>query len=346
MVLLKDPYFFISAFGFAASCALFGFFLRQYRLAAQVADDHDLDPAELPKVVPVSSEPESKPSLAVSAVVDAEKPKAGLKTDPLPVVAAPKISPASQSGVPAPSLQAALAAVPAAAPATPRPKSETTFPGGISPAIVYLQSVKNQLDILEKEVAGLKALAAKQTGQEDLILKKLGELSDQIKAVRSAPAAAPVQPRPAAVAAPAQSRPVTRPPEPSSAPAPVPTPVPAPVPVPLPVPVPAPSPAPAPSPVDAVITVPSLTASPVATAPEPVIASPLADPAPGSVAPVEASPAPPAPAAEPAVSPPGPSAPAPAQAPGPAPIVLDGIPQQGEAPAENKPSRKGPVWPI
>ena len=114
---------------------------------------------------------------------------------------------------------ASLAALPSTGPATPRPKSETTFPGGISPAIVYLQSVKSQLEMLEKEVANLKSLASKQSGQEELILKKLGELSDQIKASASRPApSAPVQTRPpsAAVSVAAQTRSPVR-----TAPAPV-----------------------------------------------------------------------------------------------------------------------------
>ncbi|MBI5623078.1 MAG: hypothetical protein HY924_04795 [Elusimicrobia bacterium] len=326
MALLGDVYFYISAFGFAASCALFGFFLRQYRLAAaQAGDEHDVEPVELPKVVPLISE--SEPKLSVSAVLEPEKPAVPFVPEPSP--AAKSVPAPAAKPEPQPSLQAALAALPPAGPAVPRPKSETTWPGGISPAIVYLQSVKSQLELLEKEVGNLKSLAAKQTSQEELILKKLGELSEQLKSGR--PSQTTTQPRVSPTPAPAQPKPVTKPPEAA----------------------PAPAPAPAPSPAKPVVTLPPITTPPVASAPEPV-----ASPAPQSPVPEPLISLPPqtpevvvtAPAPQPVVE----AAPAPAIQPladekpgGPAPIVLEGIPEQaGAAQPESKPSRKGPVWPI
>ncbi|MBI5882625.1 MAG: hypothetical protein HZB91_05925 [Elusimicrobia bacterium] len=366
MALLGDVYFYISAIGFAASCALFGFFLRQYRLAANAVDDAELEPLDLPRVVPLVPGPSTGAVLSAPGVSGADVPPplrtgsglsapgvSGGKEPPSPKARAVLQSPEGAGAdvplpvktEPAPAepgalKSAALAALPSSGPATPRPKSETTFPGGISPAIVYLQSVKSQLEILEKEVTNLKSLASKQSGQEELILKKLGELSEQIKASASRPApSAPAQMRPPAASVPVapQARPPVRPPAAVPAPitlppmtaSPVTTPPPAATP---PVPTLAPEPA-APQSVVPGPDAAAITPSPLVTL------SPLVEP------PAAAVPAEPAPAPAPAEA--APLAPVPEEKPLERPsIMLDGIPQQGEASAENKPVRRGPVWPI
>ncbi|MBI4678527.1 MAG: hypothetical protein HY748_13190 [Elusimicrobia bacterium] len=334
MTLWGDIYFYISAFGFAASCALFGFFLRQYRLAVQAADEHEADPAELPQLVPLTAKPPAEPEVALPVA----KPEPEPRVKPVRVSAVSDDASAAArlpSAAPAPSAQA-----PAAASAV-RPKSETTLPGGISPAIVYLQSVKSQLEILEKEVANLKGLASKQSSQEELILKKLSDISEQIKAVKAVPAA---QPRPAASATanavpeggrdlalqnPGRPGPpgltASSPQGPAQAAAPV---------------SPAPArpaqrpPAPGPSAQAAPITLSPLPAAPATTPP---------DAAPPASAPAEAAPAPLAQEQAPAAAASGSDENTELQSP-PA-IVLENIPQ-AETPAESKPSRRGPVWPV
>ncbi|MFH1183414.1 MAG: hypothetical protein V1755_00030, partial [Chloroflexota bacterium] len=63
-----DVWFYVSAFGLASSCALFGFFLRQYRLAVQAAGDLDAEPAALLQVIPVVAKPGSGRDVLLSAV--------------------------------------------------------------------------------------------------------------------------------------------------------------------------------------------------------------------------------------------------------------------------------------
>jgi hypothetical protein len=56
---------------------------------------------------------------------------------------------------------------------------------GLSPAVVYLQNLKLQMDRLDKDVTGLKAvasqLAAQQIQQTELVLKRLDELSEKLR---------------------------------------------------------------------------------------------------------------------------------------------------------------------
>lgn len=271
-----DMWFYISGAGFLVSLALFGFLLGQYRAAVQAADQGAIE-ALAPMAAPVKLvevAPAPKPAL----VQNVSKPSSE-KTLLLPPEPKPAPAPAP---VPAP-----VAAAPTAAPAVR--KENTT--GALSPAVIYLQNIKIQMDGLDKEVASLKAALSKQGAQNEAILNQILELGSKMKAVAASPASAP------AAAA-----------EPLAAPEPV--------------RMPAVEPPPAPAPVDLGFLAPTSEPPPEAPAPSPA---------------VELT------SSQPSESAPGPSMPTLELKPAPESAAAS---PQPEAAPQDKPARKGPVWPI
>ncbi|MBI3299162.1 MAG: hypothetical protein HYZ75_13420 [Elusimicrobia bacterium] len=226
--------------------------------------------------------------------------------EPIPVVKEPAAQPAPQpveapaerpaaapkdaeAALPRDSARSAKAAEPAPQPqsqAQPQPapadRDTKTSTGGTSPAVVYMQNLKIQMEHFEKEIHQLRSQLAGFAQMHDkefkILLQKMSEfqaeLHGQVGAAHAPPAAAPIPapapapapakavpvaakpapapapaPKPvAAVPAPAPAIPLAKPPAAASAPAPAPAPVPVPVPKPA-VQAPAPAPAPAPKPV-------------------------------------------------------------------------------------------------
>ncbi len=364
MSLWGDGWFYISAGGFIVSAVLFVFLLGQYRAAVEAEDETEAAPEPAADPVPIApTEKVYTPRSVVDAMKAAEAEKAAAPASaPGPV---PKPAPAPIP-TPAPKPTAEAAPAPASAPAA----SERTIPpamkkadttGGISPAVVYLKNLKNQMERLDKDIAGLKTVAAQQAAQNDLILKKLAELGDKL-AQAPASVSSPAQPASGetlpAGAAPTDSgvRTIDLEIVPERA-----APPPAPAPKKKKAPAqsaPAAQPAPAPQPQPVVVAPP-----PEEPAPLPVVEPAAA--APAAEEPVEE------PKAEPASAEP---AEAPAEAektmviePTVSPVKLGGAdipppprpgfeaasskvelaPPPGDKPAEApKPARKGPVWPI
>lgn len=172
-----DGWFYVCALGFAASLALFVYFLGQYRAAVE-AEEGDEEAALAPAAMPAPGEKVYVPKAAAGSYpepVAVIKPAAKPESAPMPVVgAAPK----------------------EAAPASPAPfagpdrrRETATSSGGLSPAVVFIQNLKLQVDAMEKELAQLKALSVQQAAQGELILRKLAELAARPAAAQ--PAAEP-----------------------------------------------------------------------------------------------------------------------------------------------------------
>jgi hypothetical protein len=153
--LWADGWFVIAAAGLAVSVVLFFVLLGQYRAASSAADE-----ARAP-------EPEPAP---VRPVYIPDEPEA----------------PAAEEPAPAP--HPAAEEKPAPAPAAPARKSPETTTGGISPAVVYLQSIKNQLEELQKTTRALAARVDGVASRDEALIERLGELAAAVAALK-APAA-------------------------------------------------------------------------------------------------------------------------------------------------------------
>lgn len=309
---------------------------------------------------------DDEPIPVVKAVpaAEAEEPKPVAKPEPR------NEKPASEAEKPAP--QAEKAAVPASEmtmqagadlqqTAKKAEKGPTT--GGISPAVVYLQNLKIQMEHFEKEIHQLRTqmLAYTQTHDKEfkLLLDKLGELQSGIQG-RPAPAAAPA---PAPKAAPAPAPKVVAAPKPAPAPAPAPKPAPAPEPKPAPAPAPKPAPVAEPKPEPKVESSEQPTIQiELGARPAPGMTKTAAKPAPEPKPEPKAAPAP-APATEPtlAVAPPPADEktvvippPAKKAEPETAEQIAAGLslkfpggePLVPPAEEEPNPGAKGPVWPV
>ncbi len=317
--LWADGWFYISAGGFLVSCVLFVFLLGQYRAAVE-AEDEDLvaDGPALP------SSPAEK--IYIPKPV-AEAPK------PISVAPSPQPAPMPLKSVAAPeapALKPLIVEAPAPKAAAPAPqpakKAETTGP--LSPALVYMQNLKEQMERLDKDIGSLKSLVGQQAAQNDTILKRLADLADKLETMPAASAAAPA-PAPAETHLPATLE-LER-----AAP-------------------PAPTPAPAPK-AEAMRSLEIEIASMTSPAPEPKSPEP---------APQKAEPTPDADKTmviEPTISPlkltdnkdiplptrPGFETPAPAASePAQPPQEKADKPADPAAESSPKPARKGPVWPI
>ena len=302
--LWADGWFYISSAGLLVSGVLFFSLLGQYRAAADAADG--AQPMPEPDVAPspvrpiyIPDEPAEAPKVSVASAERAE-------AQPAPVPKEPQAEP-----VAAASNYAGL----------DRRRENAT--GGISPAVVYLQNIKTQLEGLHGQVAELTKRVESVTGRDEALIERLGELAHAVEELKSsAPAAEPEQPA-RRTRRPAAEKAVEPPPlvEPVAKPAPVPEPAPAAEPVAMklelgPAPgaqsvkadIPAPVKADIPAPVAAEIPVPE-------KAPEPV---PQTSPVPDKTIVLE----------------PGDIF----KAPEPAPVKAEA--------AEEQPARRGPVWPV
>jgi pyruvate dehydrogenase E2 component (dihydrolipoamide acetyltransferase) len=296
--LWADGWFYISSAGLLVSGALFFFLLGQYRAAADAADEaHADEPIETPATVPV------RPVY----IPDDSEP-----TRPLPAAA-----PAAAAQAPA--------AAPEPAPAKKEPAAGSGSTGGISPAVVYMQNLKLQMDEVEVEVRGLAKKVAAVSERDDALIERLGELTRAVEELKGLVLEPPTPKRRKTDKAPAAA------PEPAA---------------------PAPEPEPAPAPAAEPVAEMKLAAPEPAAAPEPVAAAPASEPEPA-----------PAPAAQTEPSAPpaagltielgtaaGTGAPVDAPAPSPdATMRVEdlkaALEQQGEKAEEEKP-RRGPVWPV
>ncbi len=190
-----DGWFYLSGGGFLISSLLFVFLLGQYRAAIEAEEgDEGAEPepqasAAAEKIyIPRPIEPISSPKLSIVE----------------PVAVLRKAAP-----VPSPSPSPALgpdAETASEKPAPEKKKSENST-GGLSPAVVYLQNLKGQIEHLDKEMGQLKGLASQQAAQGDLILKRLADLAQRLAQVEAAPRAtadaAPAPEVPEAAAPPA-----------------------------------------------------------------------------------------------------------------------------------------------
>lgn len=317
------------------------------------------------------------------------------KLEPIPAAAPPKPVGAppekaekaekpAAAAAPQPAPSAAKAPAAVAVPAAKAPdvlKTDQTLPGGVGPAVVYLQNMKVHLDHLESEVQTLKgqvaSFAQKHDAQFSTLLDRLTDLKTELHSIPHEPAVAPQAapaPLPVVAPAPASQAPVLKAPEAASAPAaksaPKPESAPAPEPAPVSMVAPAPkaaAPASAPAPVLSIEPAPASKPAPAPKpAPLPVLESPsvpeatikldleaaidaaIAVPAP------EKRPAPaptPAPVAAPTPAPTLPPtavvpAPAPAAAPAAAPKPEPTIKLDPGADLGDRKPRRGPVWPV
>ena len=189
--LWADGWFYISSAGLLVSGALFFFLLGQYRAAVDAADEaHGEDAAAEPVV-----------ASPVRPLYIPDEPE-----PPTPLKAAP----------PAPAPVAASPAVPAAE--KKEGFSGATSPGGISPAVVYLQNLKTQLEEMGGELRGLTKKVSAISDRDEALIERLAELTRVVEELKSgaAPAAAVEAPAPKKARKPAETRP-----EPAAEPAPV-----------------------------------------------------------------------------------------------------------------------------
>src|SRR5687768_15218957 len=141
--IFSDVLFQAGAAGAFVGIAVFPVFLKRYREAAADADD-DLGGAEEEFVIEPVKAPKEPP-----AVEEA------------------RLTQASAKGAEHPAEETA-ALKPAAAPkAAPKNLTGETLSGGISPAIVYLQNLKTQIEHFETEIHELRAQVSKFANQHD-----------------------------------------------------------------------------------------------------------------------------------------------------------------------------------
>ena len=188
--LWADGWFYISSAGLLVSGSLFFFLLSQYRAAADAVDVGD------------AAEPEVEAVAApVRRVFIPEEP-----------ALAPKVA----------SVPSEPALAPAPAPASTPSTSRENTTGGLSPAVVYLQNIQNNLNELHGEIRSLTKRVDEIGSRDEALIERLGELSSAVAELKAAapaavPAAAPVE-------TPKRARKATAPaPEPAPEPATPPT---------------------------------------------------------------------------------------------------------------------------
>lgn len=182
--LWTDLWFYVSAGGFLASLALFFMILGRYRAAVET--DEEAEPDQPVRSISFPDPEPAKPAPVLRSAAEA----AGEKTLVLP----PSERPLPVAEAPAPRMEPVLRAAPppqAAGPAAVEKRRGETTTGGISPAVVYLQNIKMQMEKFDKEIAGLRSLASQQAAQGDLILRQLADLKGRLTEAAAASAARP-----------------------------------------------------------------------------------------------------------------------------------------------------------
>ena len=226
--MLFDVWVYVGIFGFIGSIAAFPMLLKRYRLAAEseLADGVEaldgIDP--ISEVETAEKFPEPEPVVEIPKRNEPASNEASVEKEAPPSEREHPLKTAAREG---------------AAAVANTLKTGQTISGGISPAVVYLQNLKMQMEHFEKEIHQLRAqvvnFAHKHDQEFEILLKKMSEFQADLHQETSAKL-----PRPAAPPAPV----------PVAKPAPVPVAKPAPVPVAKPAPVSVAKPAPAPKPVE------------------------------------------------------------------------------------------------
>jgi len=228
--MLFDVWVYVGIFGFIGSIAAFPMLLKRYRLAAEseLADGVEaldgIDP--ISEVETAEKFPEPEPVVEIPKRNEPASNEASVEKEAPPSEREHPLKTAAREG---------------AAAVANTLKTGQTISGGISPAVVYLQNLKMQMEHFEKEIHQLRAqvvnFAHKHDQEFEILLKKMSEFQADLHQETSAKL-----PRPAAPPSPV---PVAKPsPVPVAKPAPVPVAKPAPVPVAKPAPVPVAKPAP------------------------------------------------------------------------------------------------------
>jgi len=339
--MLFDIWVYVGIIGLIGSAVAFPMLLRRYREAAANEAGVEVDPLDgVEELDPVAVVEEEGSDSPVETVVTAEEPA---KEEPVVEKKEEDISPPTKEEHP---LKKAAREDAAGIPQSL--KTGQTTAGGISPAVVYLQNLKMQMEHFEQEIHSLRSqvvnFAHKHDQEFDILLKKMTEFQSELhhemetvpaeKKKASAPVAKPT-PTPAPVVKPAPTPAPVAKPAPTPAPVAKPAPTPAPVAKPAPTPAPAAKPAPTPAPV-------------VKPAPKP---EPKPEPKPAPVAKPEPKPEPkpelkPAPVAKPEVKP------EPKPAPEPDPISveptieLSPTPEKPPAAAASEPQIELSVEPV
>jgi len=242
--MLFDVWVYVGIFGFIGSIAAFPMLLKRYRLAAEseLADGVEaldgIDP--ISEVETAEKFPEPEPVVEIPKRNEPASNEASVEKEAPPSEREHPLKTAAREG---------------AAAVANTLKTGQTISGGISPAVVYLQNLKMQMEHFEKEIHQLRAqvvnFAHKHDQEFEILLKKMSEFQADLHQETSAKLprpAAPPSPVPVAKPAPV---PVAKPaPVPVAKPAPVPVAKPAPVSVAKPAPVSVAKPAPAPKPVE------------------------------------------------------------------------------------------------
>ncbi|HBL16542.1 MAG: hypothetical protein A2X36_00940 [Elusimicrobia bacterium GWA2_69_24] len=358
-----DPSVYASAAVVLAGIAAFPFVLKRYRAAAPAAEspaagglDALLDKEEGP--IPLAEPVKKKAAAPLPDAEDRASAPAALPQAEKTMRLSPE---AAESALKA-SVAAAQPELPPKEAAPRRGTASATTTGGISPAVVYLQNLKIQMEHFEGEVKGLRTqllgFAQKQDKESQkhdkeflVLLKTMGDFQKDVRQQMDATQAALQQATTRAPAPEPEPKPQRR----ARAAGPAPEPAPEPVVVPAPEPAPeisvAPAEAPAPEPAPAE-PVPVLAAEPPEPAPQEAPVAAAEPPAP-EAAPQEVSGAasaediaatltltlPDAVAQEPAA----------AAAESPALTLEPAAAPATQAPEDDPlrpPKSKGPVWPV
>ncbi len=193
MAFLSDIWFYAYGAGLVVGIGLFVFLRTRFNSAVAGPDSSDLAAEFERRMRAAGMEPE--PVKVVTGHPEEAKPK---------VAAAEPANPAPAAG---PSAAGAARAEndQRAAPSAPAKKPEAggltgkTMIGGVSPAIVYLQNLKMQIEHFEKEIQQLRGdvsgFVQKHDSQYSNLLKRLGDLQGEMHPQASpAPAARPAAP--------------------------------------------------------------------------------------------------------------------------------------------------------
>ncbi len=188
--LISDGWFYLSFASLFVSGTLFFFLLGQYRAAVEAADrpEGEADAhAESPAASAVRPVYVSDDSASNAKVASAPSGRLAEK------VSSPEVEPA-----------------PAGAPFEGHERRRENLTGGSSPAVLYLQSIKSQLDVLNGSVAELSRRVDSISGRDEALIERFGELSAAVAELKDAVtlascsgAAAEAVPAPSAERAPA-----------------------------------------------------------------------------------------------------------------------------------------------
>jgi hypothetical protein len=188
--LLGDGWFYISALGFIGSGALFLYLLGQYRSAVEETEESDASAVslELPvKPVVVEMTPAPAPVPLVNQLKSQAAPALALPTVSVPAGKAPPVVTTTTANVLPDGCQGGVSSAPSQGAVAPgytgpdRRRSDFTASSGLSPAVVYLQNIKSQMEKFEKEISALRSLSVQQAAQGELVLKRLSELAENVK---------------------------------------------------------------------------------------------------------------------------------------------------------------------